>query len=447
MASPPFDILQGKPADTDIVSQHPADERQMRDRIESAMAVEHDMGDASTAKGARHKFGVGNTTTRNAITDWVVGSFWINSTTVPAVLEYVKSLGPTVWEALSAILATTTEVLTGTDATKYVSPDSLAALWEQGSNVASAATVSLGEGGYFVVTGTTTITDIDFATDKAGRKAWVRFSGALTLTNGANLILPGAANITTVAGDMALFVSEGSDVVRCPIYWRAASKPPTIPLPVTDLDTNGATLVNNPANGGFVPIHDATAGAGRKARIGEVGGWVPLEEQTASSSAQIDFVLTSYLTDFEDFKVVINNAAPATDNVDLYMRFSTDGGSTFKTGTEYTFVTFTTTTAAGGVSSGSAGAAQFQLVGANGIGNAANETWSGWVEIINPNATARTAYTGEGVYFTNAGVTNHVLSTSGYSLTVENTDAVRFLMSSGNIASGKFTLHGRRKVT
>jgi hypothetical protein len=172
-----------------------------------------------------------------------------------------------------------------------------------------------------------------------------------------------------------------------------------------------------------------------------------LEEQTASSSAQIDFVLTSYLTDFEDFKVVINNAAPATDNVDLYMRFSTDGGSTFKTGTEYSFLTLVASTAGSFASSGSGGAAQFQLVGSNGIGNAANETWSGWVEVINPNAAARTAYTGIGVYFTNAGVTNHVISTTGYSLTVENTDAVRFLMSSGNIASGKFTLLGRRKVT
>ena len=85
--------------------------------------------------------------------------------------------------------ASTTEVLTGTDTAKAVTPDSLASVWEQGSDVASGGTVSLGEGGYFNITGTTTITDIDFATDKAGRKAWVKFAGALTLTNGANLIL------------------------------------------------------------------------------------------------------------------------------------------------------------------------------------------------------------------------------------------------------------------
>jgi hypothetical protein len=89
------------------------------------------------------------------------------------------------------------------------------------ANVASAGTISLGDGGYFNITGTTTITDIDFATDSAGRKAWVKFAGILTLTNGANLILPTGANITTAAGDTACFVSEGSDVIRCVAYHRA----------------------------------------------------------------------------------------------------------------------------------------------------------------------------------------------------------------------------------
>lgn len=119
-------------------------------------------------------------------------------------------------------LATNAETLTGTDATRATTPDSVAALWEQGSDVASAGTVTLGDGGYFNITGTTTITDIDFTTDKAGRRAWLKFAGALTLThNATTLILPTGANITTAAGDTAEFVSEGSDVVRCVSYQRA----------------------------------------------------------------------------------------------------------------------------------------------------------------------------------------------------------------------------------
>ena len=142
---------------------------------------------------------------------------WVNQKTPASALPTADASTAGIVE-----LATTTETLTGTDTTRAVTPDGLAALWEQGADVASAGTISLGEGGYFNITGTTTITDIDFATDKAGRKAWVKFAGALTLThNATTLILPGGANITTAAGDTAEFVSEGSDVVRCVAYTKA----------------------------------------------------------------------------------------------------------------------------------------------------------------------------------------------------------------------------------
>ncbi|TGT76703.1 MULTISPECIES: DUF2793 domain-containing protein [unclassified Mesorhizobium] len=120
------------------------------------------------------------------------------------------------------IPASTTEVLTGTDTSKGVTPDALAALWEKGSDVASAGTVSLGEGGFFHITGTTTITDIDWATAKDGRPAWVIFDGALTLThNSTTLKLPGGANITTAAGDRACFIQDSGDNVICVAYIKA----------------------------------------------------------------------------------------------------------------------------------------------------------------------------------------------------------------------------------
>jgi hypothetical protein len=118
--------------------------------------------------------------------------------------------------------ASTTETLTGTDATKYLTADGLAALWEKGSDVASAATVTFGEGGYFHITGTTTITDFDWTTAKNGRWAWVVFDDALTLThNATTLVLPGGANITTAANDRALFVQDAGDNVVCLAYIKA----------------------------------------------------------------------------------------------------------------------------------------------------------------------------------------------------------------------------------
>jgi hypothetical protein len=82
--------------------------------------------------------------------------------------------------------------------------------------VASSGTVDLGAqtGNFLIISGTTTITA--FGTVSAGIWKVVRFSGALVLThNGTSLILPGAANITTVAGDVACFLSEGSGNWRC----------------------------------------------------------------------------------------------------------------------------------------------------------------------------------------------------------------------------------------
>jgi hypothetical protein len=89
--------------------------------------------------------------------------------------------------------------------------------------IASAATTDLGskEAGYLSISGTTTITS--FGTVSAGIRKYIKFDGALTLThNGTSLILPTAANITTVAGDVALMESLGSGNWRCLYYQRAS---------------------------------------------------------------------------------------------------------------------------------------------------------------------------------------------------------------------------------
>lgn len=90
-----------------------------------------------------------------------------------------------------------------------------------GADVASATTTNLetATGDLVDVTGTTTITAI---TLNEGHERTVRFTGALTLTHGASLVLPGAANITTAAGDFAVFRGYAASVVRCVSYDRAS---------------------------------------------------------------------------------------------------------------------------------------------------------------------------------------------------------------------------------
>ena len=89
--------------------------------------------------------------------------------------------------------------------------------YSQGANVVSANTINLDTttGDLIDVTGTTAITAITLV---QGEQRMVRFTDILTLTNGASLVLPGGANITTAAGDFAVFRGYASGVVRCVTY-------------------------------------------------------------------------------------------------------------------------------------------------------------------------------------------------------------------------------------
>lgn len=93
-------------------------------------------------------------------------------------------------------------------------------------SIASAATTDLSTktSRYLTVTGNTGISS--FGPNTSGVTKYLIFSGSLQLThNATSLILPGAANITTGAGDVALMLSLGSSNWRCLDYQIAANDP------------------------------------------------------------------------------------------------------------------------------------------------------------------------------------------------------------------------------
>jgi hypothetical protein len=122
----------------------------------------------------------------------------------------------------------------------------------QSADVASATTLNLDTAYGMVtdVTGTTTITAVTLA---QGKVRIVRFTGALTFTHGASLVLPGGANITTAAGDYAILVGYASGVVRCVSYTRAAEAPytPGTFTPVLTFATPGNLSVTYDTQAGF----------------------------------------------------------------------------------------------------------------------------------------------------------------------------------------------------
>lgn len=152
----------------------------------------------------------------------------------------------------------------------------------KGSDIASATTTDIGAatGNYAQITGTTTITGL--GTIAAGAWRNVTFTGILTLThNATSLILPTGANITTAAGDTALFVSEGSGNWRCLFYYRASG------VALTggggggggDVSSNTATSVDNE-----IVLFNGTTGKSIK-RGNALSGFVSLASGVVSAIA------------------------------------------------------------------------------------------------------------------------------------------------------------------
>jgi len=91
---------------------------------------------------------------------------------------------------------------------------------EKGGDLTSASPLVIDtDGDYFDVTGTTNFAAMTVAAD---RQFTLQFDGVLTMTHHAtNLDLPGEANITTAAGDVAVFQSTGANTVQCISYTKA----------------------------------------------------------------------------------------------------------------------------------------------------------------------------------------------------------------------------------
>ena len=130
-------------------------------------------------------------------------------------------------------LATTSEAQTGTDDVRAMTALKVKqAITQFGSDfinttridVASASTVNLTSSApntrHINITGTTTIAGFTIA---AGQCYFVRFAGALTLTNSASLVTQTGANITTQTGDTCILRATANNAVEVLCYTSGSS--------------------------------------------------------------------------------------------------------------------------------------------------------------------------------------------------------------------------------
>jgi len=115
------------------------------------------------------------------------------------------------------------------------------------ATIASAATTDIGTlaSKLVSITGTTNITSFGSSANVIDPIYFIQFAGALTLThNGTSLIIPGAANITTAAGDMAVVKYEGSGNWRVRNYVKASGMPIANGLTIMTKRTPGAVTTD-----------------------------------------------------------------------------------------------------------------------------------------------------------------------------------------------------------
>lgn len=172
---------------------------------------------------------------------------------------------------------------------------------------------------------------------------------------------------------------------------------------------------------------------------------VLLETQVAAASAVIDFLLTGSKAGYAEYIFKFSNVAPATDDAGFWMRTSTNGGSSYDAGANDYGWSRTRSVAAGAFTDGDDTDSKIELTNTAtaGLGNAANEDASGSVQILSPSATKYCRANWQFCYARPDGLISGVIG-YGARLTAADVDAIRFMMSTGNIASGTFRLYGLR---
>ena len=180
--------------------------------------------------------------------------------------------------------------------------------------------------------------------------------------------------------------------------------------------------------------------------FGDAGGgeWTKLLHTTASSVSEVAFNSTYLTSTYQDYKIVFSNVHAVSDNDTLLSRFSTDNGSNFKT-LDQNVSGFKDD--GGSVHARySTAHAHLQLHNNESVGNDAGLHVSGFIEIFDPSATDNRKLV-LGRSGMNLGDTAFAFVHNVIGAMTQDTDAINYIKiswNSGNIASGEFTLYGRK---
>lgn len=260
-----------------------------------------------------------------------------------------------------------------------------------------------------------------------------------------------AVNVSSVTGTLPV-ANGGTGATNTTAARLALNAAQLGGVGTSGLTGSEGAVVGRALGAGSGALSELSIGSGLTTDSGTLNtkaGWELIASKTANASATIDFTINDHVfvgADYQTYMIELCNVKPASDDVRLGLRIGTGAGPTYQT-TTYQY---------GGTRGGSGATVNHGSTtdgvtnmialsaggGGAGVGNAAGENLSGSVEFSNPDGTDFCVFRGKTGYMTSS-ATPHTVDVSGVHSAVAIT-ALRFLFSSGNIASGTFRLYGLR---
>lgn len=252
-------------------------------------------------------------------------------------------------------------------------------------------------------------------------------SGAVDFGSATSLEIPnGAAPTVNAAGEIAVdtTITDYTGLIK---YYDGTEELTVVGMPTANLSTTDGDIVAYSAtNNEFEMISQS---------------WVKISSSAASNDSSIDF--TGLSSTYEMYVIVVTDVIPATDDVHLYLRTSTDGGSSYDSGaSDYGFGVIMSASPNPVGTEDTAHSAMQISRGGGSLGNDTGESGNFTIRLYNPSATTKTFATWEGANLRANGSLIKFHTGGAVRESAADVDAIRFVMSSGNISSGTFTLYG-----
>ena len=172
-------------------------------------------------------------------------------------------------------------------------------------------------------------------------------------------------------------------------------------------------------------------------------GWTLIQTQDASASATIDFT-SGLSTTYSQYIILLKNIVPVTNDVELWLRVSQSAA--FLSGaSDYWYTWLSHTTAPADTNESSSGNTRLQL--STAMSNVASKSLSGMIQFSDPAGTGNNkSFIWRNVWGSSAATLRGSSGVGEFQLNTTAIDGLRFLMSTGSIASGTFALYGVRKT-